>query len=137
MLRRRVAAAGDGIDVEHESFEISLKPHKRRTVLWLVIEVRTVASRKASEKYRCIYVAFVLQGRILKTINVTKASSNLCNVLDDTAVFHEPPIIMGKRSNAVLLADDYCSSINETLHLLSVTSMRESISRGTTESIDG
>ena len=99
--------------------------------------MRRVASLGASEKHGCVYAVFVLQRSTLKMINVTKASTNLCNLLDDTAVIHEPVIIMGKHSNAVLLAEDYWNSINEALHLLSVPSMRESISRGMTESIDG
>ena len=80
---------------------------------------------------------FVLQRSTLKIVNVTKASTNLCNLLDDTAVSYEPVIMMGQHRNAVLFAEDYWNSINETLHLLSVPSVRESISRGMTESIDG
>jgi PHD/YefM family antitoxin component YafN of YafNO toxin-antitoxin module len=45
-------------------------------------------------------------------------------------------IISGKDSNAVLLAEDDWILINETLNLLSVPSMRESIAKGMTQSIE-
>ena len=44
-------------------------------------------------------------------------------------------IIAGKRSNAVLLAEDDWIAINETLHLLSVPGMRESIVEGMQENL--
>jgi len=46
-------------------------------------------------------------------------------------------VITGKRGNAVLLAEDDWNAINETLHLLSVPGIRESILEGVQESIDG
>jgi len=45
-------------------------------------------------------------------------------------------IITGKRGNAVLLAENVWNAINETLHLLSVPGMRESILEGMQESMD-
>jgi PHD/YefM family antitoxin component YafN of YafNO toxin-antitoxin module len=45
-------------------------------------------------------------------------------------------VITGKRGNAVLLAEDDWNAINETLHLLSVPGMRESILEGMQESTD-
>jgi antitoxin YefM len=44
-------------------------------------------------------------------------------------------IIIGKRVNAVLLAEDNRNAISETLHLLSVPGMRASISEGMQEKI--
>jgi PHD/YefM family antitoxin component YafN of YafNO toxin-antitoxin module len=46
-------------------------------------------------------------------------------------------IITGKRGNAVLLAEDDWNAINETLYLLSVPGMRESIIDGMQETLDG
>lgn len=43
---------------------------------------------------------------------------------------HKPVVIAGKRGNAVLLAEEDWNSINETLCLLSVPGMRESIVDG-------
>ena len=72
----------------------------------------------------------------MTTLNVTEARANLYKLIDDAAVNHEPVVITGKRGNAVLLAEDDWNAINETLHLLSVPGMRESILEGMQESID-
>ena len=52
----------------------------------------------------------------MTTLNVTEARANLYKLIDDTSVNHEPVVITGKRGNAVLLAEDDWSRINETLH---------------------
>ena len=72
----------------------------------------------------------------MTTLNVTEARANLYKLIDDTTVSHEPVVITGKRGNAVLLAEDDWNAINETLHLLSVPGMRESILEGMQESIE-
>ena len=72
----------------------------------------------------------------MTTLNVTEARANLYKLIDDTTVSHEPVVITGKRGNAVLLAEDDWNAINETLHLLSVPGMRESIVEGMQESIN-
>ena len=72
----------------------------------------------------------------MTTLNVTEARANLYKLIDDTLVNHKPVVITGKRGNAVLLAEDDWNAINETLHLLSVPGMRESILEGMQESID-
>jgi antitoxin YefM len=72
----------------------------------------------------------------MMTLNVTEARANLYKLIDDTTASHEPVVITGKRGNAVLLAEDDWNAINETLHLLSVPGMRESILEGMQESID-
>jgi PHD/YefM family antitoxin component YafN of YafNO toxin-antitoxin module len=71
----------------------------------------------------------------MTTLNVTEARANLYKLIDDTAISHQPVIITGKRSNAVLLAEDDWIAINETLHLLSVPGMRESIVEGMQENL--
>ena len=72
----------------------------------------------------------------MTTLNVTEARANLYKLIDDTSVSHEPVVIKGKRGNAVLLAEEDWNAINETLHLLSVPGMRESILEGMQESIN-
>ena len=72
----------------------------------------------------------------MTTLNVTEARANLYKLIDDTLVNHEPVVITGKRGNAVLLAEDDWNAINETLHLLSVPGMRESILEGMQEGIE-
>ena len=72
----------------------------------------------------------------MTTVNVTEARANLYKLIDDASVSHEPVVITGKRGNAVLLAEDDWTAINETLYLLSVPGMRESIIEGMQESLD-
>ena len=72
----------------------------------------------------------------MTSLNVTEARANLYKLIDATTASHEPVVITGKRGNAVLLAEDDWNAINETLHLLSVPGMRESIVEGMQESID-
>jgi len=66
----------------------------------------------------------------MQIYNATEARSNLYQLIDQTANSHDPIIITGKRNNAVLLSEEDWSAINETLYLLSVPSMRESIREG-------
>ncbi len=66
----------------------------------------------------------------MKTISVTKARSKLYQLIDETANIHEPIQITGKRTNAVLLSEDDWRAIQETLYLLSIPNMRESIREG-------
>ncbi len=72
----------------------------------------------------------------MKTINVTNARANLYQLIEETANIHEPIQITGKRSNAILISEDDWRSIQETLHLLSIPGMRESIREGLETSID-
>lgn len=72
----------------------------------------------------------------MTTVNATEARANLYKLIDHTTASHEPVMITGKRGNAVLLAEDDWNAINETLHLLSVPGMRESILEGVQENLD-
>jgi PHD/YefM family antitoxin component YafN of YafNO toxin-antitoxin module len=72
----------------------------------------------------------------MATLNATEARANLYKLIDDTTVNHEPVIITGKRGNAVFLAEEDWNAINETLYLLSVPGMRESIIDGMQEALD-
>ncbi len=72
----------------------------------------------------------------MTTLKVTEARANLYKLIDDTLVNHEPVVITGKCGNVVLLAEPDWNAINETLHLLSVPGMRESILDGMQESTD-
>jgi len=72
----------------------------------------------------------------MTTVNVTEARANLYKLIDDATVSHEPVVITGKRGNAVLLSEDDWNAINETLYLLSVSGMRESIIEGMQENLD-
>ena len=69
-------------------------------------------------------------------VNVTEARANLYKLIDDASASHEPVVITGKRGNAVLLAEEDWNAINETLYLLSVSGMRESIIEGMRANLD-
>ncbi len=66
----------------------------------------------------------------MTSVSVTEARKNLYRLLDDLNQSHEPVQISGKRSNAVLVSEEDWRSIQETLYLLSVPGMRESIIDG-------
>jgi len=76
------------------------------------------------------------RGENMTILNVTEARSKLYNLIDETAITHQPITIKGKRSNAVLISEEDWNAITETLYLLSVPSMRESIKNGLKESIE-
>jgi len=68
-------------------------------------------------------------------LNATEARSKLYGLIDETTNSHQPIVITGKRGNAVLISEDDWNAINETLHLLSVPGLRESILNGMKEPI--
>lgn len=61
-------------------------------------------------------------------ITASEARANLYKLVDAAA--HKPVRITGKRSNAVLVAEDDWNAIQETLYLVSIPGMRESIMKG-------
>lgn len=66
----------------------------------------------------------------MTVIKVTNARSKLYKLIDEVASSHEPILISGKRANAVLISEEDWRAIQETLYLLSIPGMRESISKG-------
>jgi antitoxin YefM len=66
----------------------------------------------------------------MNTLNASDARDKLYRLLDETAVAHQPILITGRRSNAVLVAEEDWNSIQETLYLLSIPGMRKSIRQG-------
>jgi len=66
----------------------------------------------------------------MTTLSASEARSNLYRLIDETAASHDPVVITGKRHNAVLLAEEDWSAIQESLFLLSLPGMRESIREG-------
>jgi antitoxin YefM len=63
-------------------------------------------------------------------ITVTEARAKLYRLIDEVFLSHEPTIITSKRGNAVLISEDDWRAIQETLYLLSIPGMRESIKEG-------
>jgi prevent-host-death family protein len=72
----------------------------------------------------------------MQTLPATKARAKLYSLIDEAAVSHKPIQITGKRSNAVLVSEEDWSAIQETLYLLSIPGMRESIKQGMATPVD-
>ncbi len=66
----------------------------------------------------------------MTTLTATDARANLYKLIEETLQNHEPVIITGKKGNAVLLSESDWNAVMETLHLLSIPGMRESIREG-------
>ena len=66
----------------------------------------------------------------MPTLTATEARSKLYRLIDQTSFSHEPIVITGKRGNAVLISEDDWRSIQETMYLLNIPNMRESIHDG-------
>jgi antitoxin YefM len=68
--------------------------------------------------------------RSMKTVTASKARANLYRLIEETAVSSEPVQITGKKANAVLVSEQDWEAIQETMYLLSIPGMRESIQQG-------
>lgn len=66
----------------------------------------------------------------MTVLKASAARAKLYRLIDETALSHEPVLISGKRGNAVLLSEEDWRAVQETLTLLSVPGMRESIVEG-------
>ena len=69
----------------------------------------------------------------MQALSASEARANLYRLIDEIVESHQPIIISGKRSSAVLLSADDWSAIQETLYLLAVPGMRDSIKAGMAE----
>lgn len=69
----------------------------------------------------------------MTVLTASEARANLYRLIDQTAESHEPIVIAGKRSSAVLISGEDWRAIQETMHLLSIPGMRESIRDGMAE----
>ncbi len=72
----------------------------------------------------------------MMTITASEARASLYRLIDETTLHHQPVLITGKRHNAVLVSADDWAAIQETMYLLSVPGMRESIREGLATSPD-
>ncbi len=63
-------------------------------------------------------------------IPVDDARQHLQDLIDTVSKSHQPIVIAGQNNNAVLLSEADWASVQETLYLLSVPGMRESIREG-------
>ncbi len=66
----------------------------------------------------------------MTTFTASKARATLYRLIDEASASHEPVLITGKRGNAVLVSEEDWKAIQETIYLLSIPGMRESIIKG-------
>ncbi len=67
---------------------------------------------------------------MMTSVTATEARKRLYALIDEVGESHQAVQITGKRGNAVLLSEDDWRAIQETLHLISIPGMRESILEG-------
>lgn len=72
----------------------------------------------------------------MQILTASDARANLYRLIDQTTESHQPIVISGKRGNAVLISSEDWDAIQETLYLLSVPDMRESIKSGMAEPVE-
>lgn len=72
----------------------------------------------------------------MTTLTASEARANLYRLIDEAMQSHEPIRISGKRGNAILIAEEDWQAIQETLFLMAVPGMRESIKEGMAEPIE-
>jgi prevent-host-death family protein len=65
-----------------------------------------------------------------KAVSVSQARANIFKLIEETNTSHNPIIITGKKHDAVMLSLEDWNSIQETLYLTSIPTMRESIVEG-------
>ena len=66
----------------------------------------------------------------MDSMPVSRAREKLYRIIDEVSKSHKPVHISGKRNNAVIISEEDWNSIQETLYLLSIPGMRESIIEG-------
>ena len=63
----------------------------------------------------------------MAVLTASEARANLYRLIDQAAESHQPIVIAGKRTSAVLVSEEDWQAIQETMFLLSVQGMRKSI----------
>ena len=66
-------------------------------------------------------------------VTASEARADLYRLIDQTAESHQPILISGKRRSAILVSADDWQAIQETLYLLAIPGMRESIKKSMAE----
>ena len=66
----------------------------------------------------------------MTTISASEARAKLYSLLKEISKSHSTVLITGKNGNGVLVAEEDWQALQETIYLLSVPGMRESIREG-------
>lgn len=120
-------------------------PHQTRRTIHEPISLDNRATLKlARKRRRFINITYELaydtsiskRPSIMQILTASEARTNLYRLMDQSAESHQPIMISGKRTNSVLVSAEDWQAIQETLYLLSVPGMRESIKEGVEETVD-
>ncbi len=76
-----------------------------------------------------------MEVNIRTRLTASEARASLYRLIDQVAESHKPVVISGKRANAVLVSEEDWSAIQETLYLLAIPGMRESIKDAMAETL--
>lgn len=66
----------------------------------------------------------------MATLRATEARKRLYALVDEVRESHDPVQIVGKRNSAYLVSEEDWRAIQETLYLMSIPGMVESIEKG-------
>ncbi|MBB3192164.1 type II toxin-antitoxin system Phd/YefM family antitoxin [Halomonas cerina] len=108
-------------------------PIRQTTPSGLMLEAAIGVCPRLPKAYGITYYSTQVspeEGFPMSTITASEARANLYRLIDEAAESHQPLLITGKRNKAVLIAEEDWQAIQETLFLLSVPGMRESIREG-------
>lgn len=72
----------------------------------------------------------------MEIYTTSEARSKLYKIVDQVSAAHKPVYIKGRRNKVVILSEEDFRNMQETLYLLSIPGMRESIREGMKEPIE-
>lgn len=72
----------------------------------------------------------------MEIYTTSQARAELFKLVDTANLTHDPIYIVGKRSKAVLIAEEDYRAMQETLHLMSLPGLKESILEARREPLD-
>lgn len=72
----------------------------------------------------------------MEIYTTTQARTNLFKLMDYTNGSHNPVYIVGKKNTAVLISEEDYRSMLETLHLMSIPGMKDSILNASKEPLE-
>jgi len=72
----------------------------------------------------------------MTSVTATEARKSLYRLVAEVQESHEPVQITGKRGSAVLISEDDWRAVQETLYLVSIPGMRDSIIKGMATPVD-
>lgn len=73
---------------------------------------------------------------MLRSCTSSQARETLYRLMDDISDSHQPFLITGRRNNVVMISEEDFRAMEETLYLLSVPGLRESLLKASKESLD-